>query len=55
MRIGKGLWLFCRVSEALEKAYHGTGYRTVLVNIPQQKVGGRMVRLAPILYPVASL
>ena len=31
--------------DALERAYHSAGYLTVLVNIPQQKVEGGVVRL----------
>ena len=41
--------------EALEKAYHGAGYLTVLVSIPQQKVGGGVVRLAVTEAPVNRL
>ncbi len=32
--------------DALERAYHSAGYLTVLVNIPQQKVEGGVIRLA---------
>lgn len=35
-----------RAREELEKAYHGAGYLTVLVSIPQQKVDGGVVKLA---------
>jgi hemolysin activation/secretion protein len=35
-----------KAREALEKAYHGAGYLTVLVSIPQQKVDGGVVTLA---------
>ena len=35
-----------KAREALEKAYHGAGYLTVLVSIPQQKVDGGVVKLA---------
>lgn len=41
--------------ESLEKAYHGAGYLTVLVSIPQQKVDGGVVKLAVIEAPVARL
>lgn len=41
--------------EALEKAYHGAGYLTVLVSIPQQKVDGGVVRLAVTEAPVDRL
>lgn len=34
-----------RAREALEKAYHDSGYLTVFVNIPEQKVQGGEVRL----------
>lgn len=35
-----------KAREALEKAYHGAGYLTVLASIPQQKVDGGVVTLA---------
>ena len=41
--------------EALEKAYHGAGYLTVLVSIPQQKVDGGVVKLAVTEAPVNRL
>lgn len=44
-----------KAREALEKAYHGAGYLTVLVSIPQQKVGGGVVRLAVTEAPVNRL
>ncbi len=34
-----------RARDALERAYHGAGYLTVLVSIPQQKVDDAVVRL----------
>lgn len=40
---------------ALEKAYHGAGYLTVLVSIPQQKVDGGVVKLAVTEAPVDRL
>lgn len=44
-----------KAREALEKAYHNAGYLTVLVNIPQQKVDGGLVRLAVTEAPVNRL
>ncbi|MBW8328610.1 MAG: ShlB/FhaC/HecB family hemolysin secretion/activation protein [Thiobacillus sp.] len=41
--------------EALEKAYHGAGYLTVLVSIPQQKVDEGVVKLAVTEAPVDRL
>ena len=41
--------------DALERAYHGAGYLTVLVNIPQQKVDGAVVTLAVTEAPVKRL
>ncbi|AAZ96307.1 hemolysin activation/secretion protein [Thiobacillus denitrificans ATCC 25259] len=41
--------------EALEKAYHGAGYLTVLVSIPQQKVDEGVVRLTVTEAPVQRL
>lgn len=41
--------------EALEQAYHGAGYLTVLVSIPQQKVEGGVVKLAVTEAPVDRL
>ena len=41
--------------EALEKAYHSAGFLTVLVNIPQQKVDGGVVRLTVTEAPVERL
>ncbi len=44
-----------KAREALEKAYHGAGYLTVLVSIPQQKVNGGVVRLEVTEAPVDRL
>lgn len=44
-----------KAREALEKAYHGAGYLTVLVSIPQQKVDGGVVRLDVTEAPVDRL
>jgi len=44
-----------KAREALEKAYHGAGYLTVLVSIPQQKVDGGLVKLAVTEAPVNRL
>ncbi|MBU1222236.1 MAG: ShlB/FhaC/HecB family hemolysin secretion/activation protein [Gammaproteobacteria bacterium] len=44
-----------KAREALEKAYHGAGYLTVLVSIPQQKVDGGLVKLAVTEAPVDRL
>lgn len=44
-----------RAREALEKAYHGAGYLTVLVSIPQQRVDGGVVRLQVTEAPVDRL
>ncbi|MHB1144099.1 MAG: ShlB/FhaC/HecB family hemolysin secretion/activation protein [Thiobacillus sp.] len=44
-----------KAREALEKAYHGAGYLTVLVSIPQQKVDGGVVKLAVTEAPVGRL
>ncbi|WP_288251962.1 ShlB/FhaC/HecB family hemolysin secretion/activation protein [uncultured Hydrogenophaga sp.] len=41
--------------EALEKAYHGAGYLTVLVSIPQQRVDEGVVRLQVTEAPVDRL
>lgn len=41
--------------EALEKAYHGAGYLTVLVSIPQQKVDEGVVKLSVTEAPVDRL
>lgn len=41
--------------EALEKAYHGAGYLTVVVNIPPQKVRGGVVTLAVVEAPIGRL
>ncbi len=41
--------------EALEKAYHGAGYLTVLVSIPQQKVDSGVVKLTVTEAPVGRL
>ncbi|WP_237763312.1 ShlB/FhaC/HecB family hemolysin secretion/activation protein [Thiobacillus denitrificans] len=41
-----------KAREALEKAYHGAGYLTVLVSIPQQKVDEGVVKLAVTEAPV---
>ena len=44
-----------KARDALEKAYHGAGYLTVLVSIPQQKVDGGVVKLAVTEAPVERL
>lgn len=44
-----------KAREALEKAYHGAGYLTVLVSIPQQKVDEGVVKLAVTEAPVDRL
>lgn len=44
-----------KAREELEKAYHGAGYLTVLVSIPQQKVDGGVVKLAVTEAPVDRL
>ena len=44
-----------KAREALEKAYHGAGYLTVLVSIPQQKVDGGLVKLTVTEAPVERL
>lgn len=44
-----------KARESLEKAYHASGYLTVLVNIPQQKVDGGVVTLAVTEAPVDRL
>lgn len=44
-----------KAREALEKAYHGAGYLTVLVSIPQQKVDGGLVKLTVTEAPVNRL
>lgn len=44
-----------RAREALERAYHGAGYLTVLVDIPQQKVDDGIVSLAVTEAPVDRL
>lgn len=44
-----------KAREALEKAYHGAGYLTVLVSIPQQRVDGGVVRLQVTEAPVDRL
>lgn len=44
-----------RAREALERAYHGAGYLTVLVDIPQQKVDAGVVTLAVTEAPVDRL
>lgn len=44
-----------KAREALEKAYHGVGYLTVLVTIPQQRVNEGVVRLAVTEAPVDRL
>jgi hemolysin activation/secretion protein len=41
--------------QSLEKAYHGHGFQTVLVNIPQQEVSSGVVRLAVVEASVARL
>jgi hemolysin activation/secretion protein len=40
---------------SLEKTYHGRGYQTVQVNIPQQEVSSGIVRLAVIESPVGQV
>lgn len=44
-----------KAREELEKAYHGAGYLTVLVSIPQQKVDSGVVKLAVTEAPVDRL
>ena len=44
-----------KAREALEKAYHASGFLTVLVTIPQQKVEGGLVKLAVTEAPVERL
>jgi hemolysin activation/secretion protein len=44
-----------KARDALEKAYHGAGYLTVLVSIPQQKVDSGVVKLAVTEAPVDRL
>lgn len=44
-----------KAREALEKAYHGAGYLTVLVAIPPQKVDEKLVRLTVTEAPVDRL
>lgn len=44
-----------KAREALEKAYHGAGYLTVLVTIPQQRVNEGVVRLSVTEAPVDRL
>jgi len=44
-----------KAREALEKAYHASGYLTVLVTIPQQKVADGLVKLAVTEAPVDRL
>ena len=44
-----------RAREALEKAYHGAGYLTVLVSIPQQKVDEGVVKLKVTEAPIDRL
>jgi len=44
-----------KAREALEKAYHGAGYLTVLVSIPQQRVNKGVVRLQVTEAPVERL
>jgi hemolysin activation/secretion protein len=40
---------------ALEKVYHDRGYRTVLVNIPEQQISSGVVRLRVLEAPVGKL
>ena len=40
---------------SLEKIYHERGYQTVLVNIPQQEIGGGVVRLTVLEAPVGQV
>lgn len=44
-----------KAREALERAYHGAGYLTVLVSIPEQKVKSGVVRLEVTEAPVNRL
>lgn len=44
-----------KARDALEKAYHASGYLTVLVTIPQQKVDSGVVKLAVTEAPVDRL
>ncbi len=44
-----------RAREALEKAYHGAGYLTVVANIPPQQVRDGVVSLAVVEAPVGRL
>ena len=44
-----------KARDALERAYHGEGYLTVLVSIPQQKVDSAMVTLTVTEAPVKRL
>ena len=44
-----------KAREELEKAYHGAGYLTVLVSIPQQKVNDGLVKLVVTEAPVDRL
>ncbi|WP_251140665.1 ShlB/FhaC/HecB family hemolysin secretion/activation protein [Rhodoferax sp. U11-2br] len=44
-----------KARDALEKAYHASGYLTVLVTIPQQKVNDGLVRLVVTEAPVDRL
>ena len=52
---GKTLADVEKAREALEKVYHGQGYLTVLVSIPQQKVDKGLVRLQVTEAPVDRL
>ncbi len=44
-----------KARDALEKAYHASGFLTVLVTIPQQKVDSGVVKLAVVEAPVERL
>jgi hemolysin activation/secretion protein len=44
-----------KARDALEKAYHASGYLTVLVTIPQQKVDAGLIKLAVTEAPVDRL
>src|SRR5690242_11964026 len=49
---GKTLQDVEQARDALERAYHGAGYLTVLVSIPQQKVDSAVVTLSVTEAPV---
>jgi hemolysin activation/secretion protein len=52
---GKSIADVEKARDALEKAYHGAGFLTVLVTIPQQRVNEGLVRLAVTEAPVDRL